>query len=176
MSPHTPPASSNPLSAVPTPPSSAPPRTAVDLLACVVAARDLDHQLPSPPASGQVDLLGLAKKTHPGLLVSTSGLGGGTMPREVARAADFLLIHFNDTKLDDIPVRVKALKEFGKPIVCNEDAKTGHAGAKAADLCVASGASWGLMVEGVNQHYPFRFGGAADDRAVYAVLKKVTSP
>jgi CubicO group peptidase (beta-lactamase class C family) len=126
--------------------------------------------------SGQVQLLGLAKKTHPDLLVSTSGLGGGTMPREVARAADFLLIHFNGTRLADIPVRVKALKEFGKPIVCNEDAKTGHAGAKAAELCVAGGASWGLMVEKVNQHYPFSFRGASDDKAVYAALKKMTSP
>jgi CubicO group peptidase (beta-lactamase class C family) len=127
-------------------------------------------------ASGQVQLLGLAKKTHPDLLVSTSGLGGGTMPRKVARAADFLLIHLNGTKLGDIPVRVKALKKFGKPIVCNEDAKAGDAGAKAAELCVASGASWGLMVEKVNQHYPFSFRGVLDDKAVYAALKKVTSP
>jgi CubicO group peptidase (beta-lactamase class C family) len=134
-----------------------------------------DHRL-LRTTSGQVQLLGLAKKTHPNLLVSTSGLGGGTLPREVARAADFLLIHFNGTKLDDIPVRVKALKDFGKPIVCNEDAKTGNDGAKAAELCVASGASWGLMVEQVNQHYPFRFRGVSDDKAVYAALKKLTSP
>jgi len=98
------------------------------------------------------------------------------VPREVARAADFLLVHFNGTKLDDIPVRVKALKEFGKPIVCNEDAKTGAAGAKAAELCVANGASWGLMAEEVNQHYPFSFRGAADDKVVYAALKNLTSP
>jgi CubicO group peptidase (beta-lactamase class C family) len=134
-----------------------------------------DHRL-LRTASGQVQLLGLAKKTHPNLLVSTSGLGGGRMPREVARAADFILIHFNSTKLDDIPVRVKALREFGKPIVCNEDAKSGDAGAKAAELCVANGASWGLMVEKVNQHYPFSFRGVWDDKAVYAALKKMTSP
>jgi hypothetical protein len=48
------------------------------------------------------------------------------------------LIHFNDTKLNEIPDRIKALKKFDKPIVHNEDAKTGA-------LCVASGASWGLM-------------------------------
>ena len=69
-----------------------------------------------------------------------------------------------------------ALKEFGKPIVCNEDAKVGEAGAKAAEVCVANGASWGLMAEKVNQHYPFAFRGAADDEAVYAALKALTSP
>jgi CubicO group peptidase (beta-lactamase class C family) len=134
-----------------------------------------DHRL-LKTAAGQVELLRLAKKTHPGLLVSTSGLGDGTVHREVALAADFLLIHFNSTKLDDIPSRIKALKQLGKPVVCNEDARTGAAGAKAAALCVASGASWGLMVEKVNQHYPFTFGGVADDAVVYTALRKLTSP
>src|SRR5262249_36114473 len=85
-----------------------------------------DHRLLKTPA-GQAELIGLAKKTHPGLLVSTSGLGDGTVPGEVARAADFLLIHLNGTKIEDIPARVKALKEYGKPVVCNEDAKVGEA-------------------------------------------------
>jgi CubicO group peptidase (beta-lactamase class C family) len=134
-----------------------------------------DHRL-LKTAAGQVELIGLAKKTHAGLLVSTSGLGGGTLAAEVARAADFLLVHFNDTKLDDIGVRIKALKRYGKPIVCNEDARTGVAGAQAAQRCVANGASWGLMVEKVNQHYPFAFAGVADDKVVYAALKKLTSP
>jgi CubicO group peptidase (beta-lactamase class C family) len=127
-------------------------------------------------AAGQIELIELAKKTHPALLVSTSGLGDGTIPVEVARAADFLLIHFNGTKLSDIPVRVQALKEFDKPIVCNEDAKIGEAGAKAAELCVANGASWGLMEEELNQHYPFTFRGATDDEVVYTALKNLTSP
>src|SRR5262249_48894070 len=126
-------------------------------------------------AAGQVELIRLAKKVHPDLLVSTSGLGDGAIPTEVARAADFLLIHFNSTKLDDIPARIEALKKFGKPIVCNEDAKSGSAGAKAAQLCVANGASWGLMLEKLNQHYSFTFRGAADDEVVYATLKKLTT-
>jgi hypothetical protein len=33
----------------------------------------------------------------------------------------------------------QGLRAFGKPVVCNEDAKTGAAGAKAT----AAGASWG---------------------------------
>jgi CubicO group peptidase (beta-lactamase class C family) len=134
-----------------------------------------DHRL-LKTAGGQVELLGLAKKTHPGLLVSTSGLGDGRIPREVAGAADFLLIHLNGTRQDDIRARLEALKGFHKPVVCNEDARTGAAGAAAAELCVAGGASWGLMVERVNQHYPFAFRGAADDPVVYAALKRVTSP
>jgi CubicO group peptidase (beta-lactamase class C family) len=126
-------------------------------------------------AAGQVALIGLAKKTHPGLLVSTSRLGDGMVSKEVARAADFLLVHFNGTEIEDMPARIKALQKFGKPVVCNEDAKTGEVGARAAAVCVANGASWGLMAEKVNQHYPFAFRGAADDKAVYAALKALTS-
>jgi hypothetical protein len=133
-----------------------------------------DHPL-LRTAAGQVALIGLAKKTHPGLLVSTSGLGDGTVAKEVARAADFLLVHFNGTEIEDMPARIKALQEFGKPVVCNEDAKVGEVGARAAAVCVANGASWGLMAEKVNQHYPFAFRGAVDDKAVYAALKALTS-
>ena len=134
-----------------------------------------DHKL-LKTAAGQVELITLAKKVHAGLLVSTSDVRSGVVPKEVAQASDYLLVHFNGTKLDDIPARIKALREFGKPVVCNEDTKTGDAGAKAAELCVTAGASWGLMLETVNQHYPFAFRGAADDKAVYAAIKKLTSP
>jgi hypothetical protein len=124
--------------------------------------------------TGQVELIELAKRIYPGLLVSTSGLGDGKIPDEIARLADFLLVHFNSAKLEDFPARIQALKKYGKPIVCNEDDKTGDAGAKAAELCVANDASWGLMLETVNQHYPFAFQGTADDATVYAAL--MTSP
>ena len=82
-----------------------------------------------------------AKKSSPELLVSTSGLGDGRLPDNVARACDFLLPHFNGTKLDDIGKRIQALKKYGKPIVCNEDQKLGEQAAEAARLCVANGAS-----------------------------------
>jgi CubicO group peptidase (beta-lactamase class C family) len=134
-----------------------------------------DHHLLKTVA-GQVELIELAKRIHPGLLVSTSGLGDGMVPDEIARVADFLLIHFNSTKVEDIPARIQALKKHGKPIVCNEDAKTGESGAKAMESSVANGASWGLMLEKVNQHYPFAFQGPADDAMIYAALKKLTSP
>ncbi len=134
-----------------------------------------DHRLIRSVA-GEVELIRLAKKTAPGLLVSTSGLGHGRYPDELADAADFLLIHFNGTRLDDIPRRIAALRRFKKPVVCNEDEKTGEAGARAAELSVAAGASWGFMAEKVNQHFPFTFAGPADDRIVYAKLKELTSP
>jgi hypothetical protein len=91
-------------------------------------------------ASGQTGLIALANEVAPGLLVSTSGMGGGRLPDEVARASDFLLIHFNNTQLDRYPERIAALQKHGKPIVCNEDEKVGADGAKAAELCVADGA------------------------------------
>ena len=69
--------------------------------------------------------MALAKKTAPDLLVSTSGIGNGRLADEVARASDFLLIHFNGTGVGDIPERIAALRKFGKPIVCNEDDKVG---------------------------------------------------
>jgi CubicO group peptidase (beta-lactamase class C family) len=124
---------------------------------------------------GEIELIRLAKKTAPDLLVSTSGLGHGRYPDDLADAADFILIHFNGTTLDDIPARVAALRRFGKPIVCNEDPKVGEAGARAAELCVANGASWGLMARDLNQLFPFTFNGAGDDRIVYAKLKELTT-
>jgi hypothetical protein len=124
---------------------------------------------------GEVELIRLAKKTAPDLLVSTSGLGHGRYPDALAEAADFLLIHFNGTPLEDIPARIESLKRFAKPIVCNEDPKSGAAGARAAELCVANGASWGFMAEKVNQNHPIAFDGAKDDPVVYAKLKELSS-
>jgi CubicO group peptidase (beta-lactamase class C family) len=131
------------------------------------------HALLRQP-EGQVKLIELAKQTAPGLLVSTSGLGDGKLDDVVARASDFLLVHFNNTALTDVPPRIAALKRYGKPIVCNEDEKTGEQGAAAARVCVANGASWGLMLESVNQRFPFAFHGPADDSVVYAALKELS--
>lgn len=123
---------------------------------------------------GQVELIRLARHTWPELLVSTSGLGHGRMNETVAAASDFILIHFNGTKVDDIPARIEALKHHGKPIVCNEDDKTGESAARAAEASVEHGASWGLMLNKLNQYEPFEFRGAADDPIVYAKLKELT--
>lgn len=124
---------------------------------------------------GELELIRLVKRAAPGLLVSTSGLGHGRYPDRLAEVADFLLIHFNGTKVEQIPDRISALKKHGKPIVCNEDDKQTDTAARAAELCAANGASWGLMLSTLNQYFPLEFHGAADDRVVYRKLKELTS-
>src|SRR5690606_19513221 len=127
-------------------------------------------------ADGQVQLIELAKETSPTLLVSTSGIGNGRLPARVAEASDFLLIHFNGVPVEEIPQRIADLKLFGKPIVCNEDDKQGETAARAAELAVTNGASWGLMLNDLNQYFPLEYHGAADDPVVYATLRRLTSP
>jgi len=118
----------------------------------------------------------MAKTVHPSLLVSTSGLGHGMFPEALVASADFLLIHFNNTALGDYPEKINSLKKYGKPIVCNEDDKTGKEGAAALAYSVTNGASWGFMESGVNQHIPFEFRGEKDDPEVYKMFKDMTTP
>jgi len=131
------------------------------------------HPILRDPA-GEADLMRLARRAAPGLLVSASACGHGRLDSPVAEAADFLLIHFNGTPSEEIPARVAALRPYGKPIVCNEDAKEGAEGARAAEASVAAGASWGLMLQQHNQHFPFQFWGHRDDPVVYARLAALT--
>jgi hypothetical protein len=133
-----------------------------------------DHKILRSP-DGEAELIRLAKRTNPQLLVSTSGIGDGAFAPEVAEACDFLLIHFNGVAVSDIPQRIESLKKYHKPIVCNEDDKIGEEGAAAARAAVGSGASWGLMLEKHNQHYPFAFLGAQDDPIIYSELKRLTT-
>ncbi len=125
---------------------------------------------------GEAELITLAQHAAPGLLVSASGMGNGKLADEVAAASDFLLIHFNGTKVDDIPERIADLRKHGKPIVCNEDDKVADAGEKAARTCIANGASWGFMQNQVNQYFPLEFNGVADDVIVYRQLKSLAAP
>ncbi len=120
-------------------------------------------------------LLRLVKKTAPELLTTASGYGDGVVHPVVAEACDFLTPHWNGTRVKDIPARVAKLKRFGKPIVCNEDDKTGEQAAAAMKAAVGAGAAYGLMLSKQNQTYPFRFEGAADDPVFYAALTEVTS-
>jgi CubicO group peptidase (beta-lactamase class C family) len=138
------------------------------------AHRGFDHAILKDPL-GQAELIALAKKTAPRLLVSTAGMGSGMLPDPVARASDFLLIHFNTTELADIPDRINALKKYGKPIVCNEDDKLDVDGAAAAERSVEAGASWGFMHSGMNQYVPLRYNGAEDDPVVYRTLRRLTT-
>ena len=51
-------------------------------------------------------------------------------------------------------------------LIC-DDGRTGSAAVSALMASVDAGASYGLMVERVNQHYPFYFRGRSDDTKVY---------
>jgi hypothetical protein len=124
---------------------------------------------------GQAGLIRLAKETAPNLLVSASGYGDGKIDVEVAEAADFLLPHWNSLPVKEIPARLDVLKRFGKPIVCNEDDKSGVNAVAAMRATIAGGAGYGLMLEKHNQWVPFPFDGAADDPIYYAALKEATS-
>jgi len=125
--------------------------------------------------AGRVEQIETARRAHPGLLVSTGGTGTGRTPEAVALASDFILIHFNNTPLEAIPERIEALRQFNKPIVCNEDDKIGEAGARAAALSVQHGASWGFMHKDKNQFIPFEYDGAQDDPAVYSAIQRLTT-
>jgi hypothetical protein len=133
-----------------------------------------DHDI-IETAEGEVELIRLARKTAPGLLVSTSGLGHGRMNDLIAKEADFILIHFNGTKVEDIPKRIEALKKYNKPIVCNEDDKLGGQAVLALQASVENGCSWGFMHSELNQYEPFDFNGYDDDRQVYDKFKAVTA-
>ncbi|MEX2232903.1 MAG: Ig-like domain-containing protein [Cyclobacteriaceae bacterium] len=125
---------------------------------------------------GQVELIRHAKNLAPNLLVSTSGMGSGLSTEPLARAADFIVIHFNRTPLSLIPERVMHARSFGKPVVCNEDDKIGKLGAEAARVSIKSGAGWGFMHIEKNQTAPFEFDGVADDTLVYRMLARLTTP
>lgn len=127
-------------------------------------------------AEGQASLLRLVKRIAPDLLVTASGYHHGRIPAPVAEACDFLTPHWNLAKVEEIPERIALLRRFGKPIVCNEDLKEGEDDVRALRVCVAHGCAYGLMQKDVNQTFPFRFQGRADNPAFYTVLRELTAP
>lgn len=126
--------------------------------------------------AGQVELVTFAKSLDPSLLVSTSGMGDGQMPDSLCKAVDYITIHFNSTSLNDYGARINELKKFGKPVIANEDDKTGAAGARALMLSVLNGSGWGYMNNRQNQYMPFLFEGNKDDTTVYNMYRNVTTP
>ena len=130
--------------------------------------RGYDHAVLRSDA-GVAGLIRLAKGRHPSLAVSASALRNGKTTPKVAAASDIILVHFNSVSLSEISGRIRALGKDhpNKPIVCNEDARTGSAAAAAALASVEAGGSYGLMVERKNQYYPFEFRGRNDDPVAY---------
>jgi hypothetical protein len=136
--------------------------------------KGFDHKIIQSPLEIK-GLIGLARETAPGMLVSASGLGGGRVPQNVAMDCDFVLIHFNSiTDVNEIYSRVATMSKVTRPLVCNEDNKTGEKAAEALEASVYSGCSYGYMNNKVNQYYPFEFKGAADDPIVYAKFKELS--
>ncbi|MCA9058213.1 MAG: serine hydrolase [Planctomycetaceae bacterium] len=125
---------------------------------------------------GQARLLRTAKEVFPELLVTASGYGDGRIAPQVAAACDFLTPHWNGADPEQIPRRLTELRRFGKPIVCNEDDRTGHNAIDALQRTVAGGAGYGLMLQKHNQTLPFHFDGALDDPVWYAALRQITQP
>jgi hypothetical protein len=127
-----------------------------------------DHSVLRTDA-GVASLIRLAQQRHSSLPVSASTRGTARTTPAVADAADVLLVHFNQLGTSEIATRVGALRKAypTKPIVCNEDDRTGSAAASALSASVTAGASYGLMVERINQHYPFDFLGRPDDPKAY---------
>src|SRR5690606_38936303 len=107
---------------------------------------------------------------------SASGMGNGRLDHHVMSAADFLLLHFNSTPVARIGRVVGGASKISKPVVCNEDDKTGAEGAKALEESTANLCSWGYMNEKKNQHFPFEFHGPEDDPIVYAKLRELAKP
>jgi len=102
-------------------------------------------------------------------------MGDGRMPDSISLAADYITLHFNTTSLDDYGSRISELKKYGKPVIANEDDKTGPDGAIALKLSVQNGCGWGYMNNTQNQYMPFLFEGIKDDTAVYNMFRKLTS-
>jgi len=126
---------------------------------------------------GQASLLKLVKQIAPRLLVTASGYSSGKISPVVAAACDFLTPHWNLAKLEEIPLRAEMLRRFGKPLVCNEDLRADESDLLTAlRTSVAHGCAYGLMAKDVNQTFPFRFQGTADNPAYYAALREITSP
>src|SRR5262249_23667964 len=124
-----------------------------------------DHAILRSP-SGVASLIKLAKQTAPGIMVTASGYGTGTLSPEIIAAADILMIHLNSVQPGGYASKINARKSYNKPIVCNEDPKLGATGATAAAAAIKAGAGWGYL-HPANQDYPFAFKGPTEASAVY---------
>jgi len=136
--------------------------------------RGFDHRLIREP-EGQIELVKYAKQLFPELPVSTSGLGNGKYHDDLARVVDFISIHFNGTPVDSIPARVKVLRKYNKPLICNEDNKTGITAVGALRASQENSCSWGYMNIKLNQHMPFEFNGIRDDSLLYNAFRDITT-
>ena len=125
--------------------------------------------------AAQIELIDRAKSLNTALLVSTSGMGNGEVNEQLAQKVDYLVIHLNNTALEQFAEKIGQLKRYGKPILCNEDDKLDKEGESALMLSVSNGAGWGFMHSKKNQTLPFSYDGFRDDTLVYRGMKNVTT-
>lgn len=136
---------------------------------------------------GEIELMNIVRSTAPNLLVSTAGMGDAKFHPKLCETADFILIHGNTTDPEKYEDKINVLKKYGKPIIFNEDwcfsddhRKIGDAVEKV-NIAFKTGASWGIMNQMRNQHWPFVFGigdpeegeNAAEDFAAYEAIAKL---
>jgi hypothetical protein len=125
--------------------------------------KGFDHSI-IKEEDGEGELMNIVRSTAPNLLVSTSGIGNCLFHEKLCEAADFILIHGNGCNPDVYEERVGVLKKYAKPIVFNEDwcfsddSRGVPDAVQKATAAFEAGASWGIMNERRNQHWPFTFG------------------
>jgi len=136
---------------------------------------------------GEIDLMSIVRSVSSDLLVSTSGIGDGQYHPKLAEAADFILIHGNGCEPNEYHDKVSVLRRYGKPVVFNEDwcfSDDPRGVFDAVDKATAAfeaGASWGIMNQKRNQHWPFIFGignpeagrNAKEDFIAYETIAKL---
>jgi len=136
---------------------------------------------------GEVELMNIVRSTAPDLIVSTSGMGDVRFHQKLIDAADFILLHGNVSNPDEYADKINALKHYKKPIIFNEDwcfsddsRGIGDTEQKATEAFMA-GASWGIMNQQRNQHWPFIFdigdpqegGNAKEDFIAYGTIAQL---
>jgi len=145
-----------------------------------------DHKIIKDPY-GEAELIGIVHSNAPELLVSTSGIGDGLFHPKLCEVADFILIHGNGCNPEEYESKVNELKKYSKPIVFNEDwcFSDDPRGISDAVQKVTTafkvGASWGIMNERRNQHFPFIFeigspdeeGNSKDDFIAYETIAEL---
>jgi hypothetical protein len=139
---------------------------------------------------GEVELMEIVKSVHPGLYVSTSGMGDAEFHPTLAKSADFILLHGNTTDPGDYPEKIRKLQPLNKPIVFNEDWCFSDDTRGVPDAVEKlrqshfSGASWGVMNQKRNQIWPFVFRigrpdegpNADEDYELYEALSRLFGP
>ena len=134
-----------------------------------------DHRL-LRTEHGQVELIRLAGRRRPACSSPPAGWATAASPTRWPRPPISCSSTSTTRRSRTSRAESRPSRSSGSRSSATRTQKVGEAGARAAELCVTNGASWGLMAEKINQHFPFTFNGAADDPIVYAKLKELTSP